>query len=78
MDVIDVYILYIDTVTKTMLNYQCIILSAEYMKREWNAAFILYLCTKQKHKCIGVLWSNCGTWVYNFLIQTENLIFNNV
>ena len=33
MVVIDVYVLYIDTLTKVLFNYECIILSAD-MKRK--------------------------------------------
>ena len=38
MVVIDVYVLYIDTLTKVLFNYECIILSAD-MKRKKKCVF---------------------------------------
>ena len=38
MVVIDVYVLYIDTLTKVLFNYECIILSAD-MRRKKKCVF---------------------------------------
>ena len=48
MVVIDVYVLYIDTLTKALFNYECIILSAD-MKRKKKCVFFFVSNSVTQH-----------------------------